>query len=869
MKKITFLLLTLGMSALASAQCLSGVPYPDETAVPDCNGISPTDLSFGYGYAGEYSLVTLTEGETYTFSSSIDTDYITISNEDGSTAVVFGVGPLTWTADASGDYRFYTHTDDACGEEEEIRSRYVLCGTPPPPPANDDCASAISIPAGDSYSYDQTDGGGSTNNDGYLLTCSDNGQNDGTWFSFEGDGNEVSITITPDEDFDPQLAVFSGSCGTFECVDTIDEGFPGDEEELEFVTEVGVTYYINVGYFDDAEDQPEGNFNLSMSRQAPEAVPANDACAGAIAIPTEETYSYEQTDGDGATNNDGFITTCSNGMNDGLWFSFEGDGSAIEITVTPSAGTDFDSQIGVYSGSCDAATCVGTVDDTFEGEVETISLLTTEVGVTYYINVADYSGFSDNDEGPFTIEVTRSAAVGVPDNDACDGAYVIPTQMDEFTYEQTDGAGATNNDGFLETCEDNGQNDGLWFTFTGDGNHVNIAVDPAAGFDPQVTVLSGSCGTFTCVTTIDNAGTGDVENVSVLNSEVGTTYFINVGHYSGFTDNPEGNFTISVTRETPPAALPDCAANPTPVDGAVDVPTGVVTFSWDAPTTGGPVDGYKIYGGINQPLTEDDLIDTVTETSIDLTITGFSTTFFWKVVPTNTLGDAEGCAEWTFTTVAPPPPPANDACADAIAITTLPYSNSSDDSGATNNDGFLTGCAPGQNDGTWYTVVGDGGDITIAATSDIDGELGVFTGDCGALTCVGSVDEGLAGDTETFIIEGSQEGTVYYINFGYYASGTDEAEGQLDIEVSSSLSVNDNDLSSLKAYPNPVTSVLNLDYIRNIESVAVSNLLGQQVLTQSVNSANARIDMTPLSAGTYLVKIIADGVARTLKVVKQ
>jgi|GEM_PF-2083075 len=861
-------MLMLGLSAVSSAQCLSGIQYPEEIGVPTCNGITPTDLAGGYGYAGEYSMVTLTEGETYTFSSSIDTDYITISNSDGGVAIIYGVGPLTWTADASGDYRFYTHTDDACGEEEEFRSRNVFCGTPPPAPENDACAGAVSIPDGDTYSYDQTDGGGSTNNDGYLLTCGDNGQNDGTWFTFEGDGNEVTITVTPDMDFDPQLAVFSGDCGALECVDTIDEGYPGDEEELEFVTEVGVTYYINVGYYDDASDEPEGNFNLSMSRQAPAAVPANDACAGAIAIPTEETYTYEQTDGDGATNNDGFINTCDNGMNDGLWFSFEGDGSAMEITVTPSAGSDFDSQIGVYSGSCDAAVCVATVDDTYEGEAETISLLSTEVGVTYYINVANYSGFTDNDEGPFTIEVTRSAAVPVPANDACDGAYTIPTQMDEYSYEQTDGIAATNNDGFLTTC-DNGQNDGLWFTFEGDGNHVNITVSPDTNFDPQVTVFSGSCGAFTCVGTIDDGGAGGAETLSVLNSEVGTTYFVNVGQYSGFGDNPEGNFTISVTRETPPSELPQCASNPTPEDGAVDVPTGDVTFAWDAPTTGGPVDGYKIYGGVSQPLTEADLIATVTEPTIDLTITGFSTTFFWKVVPTNTLGDAEGCAEWTFTTVAPPPAPVNDACADAIAITTLPYSNSSDDSGATNNDGFLDACGFGQNDGTWYTVVGDGGDITIAATSDIDGELAVFTGDCGALTCVGSVDDGLSGDTETFVIANSEVGTLYYINFGHYSGTTDNPEGQLTIEVSSSLGVKDNELNSLKAYPNPVTSVLNLEYVKNIESVTVSNLLGQQVMAKSLNSTNAQVDMTPLSAGTYLVKIIADGVARTIKVVKQ
>ena len=58
---------------------------------PVCNGTlysSPTDA-----WAGEYSNVTVTAGNTYTFSSSLAADYLTISDANGTVAYTFGTGP--------------------------------------------------------------------------------------------------------------------------------------------------------------------------------------------------------------------------------------------------------------------------------------------------------------------------------------------------------------------------------------------------------------------------------------------------------------------------------------------------------------------------------------------------------------------------------------------------------------------------------------------------------------------------------------------------------------------------------------------------------------------------------------------------------
>jgi len=75
--------------------------------------------------------------------------------------------------------------------------------------------------------------------------------------------------------------------------------------------------------------------------------------------------------------------------------------------------------------------------------------------------------------------------------------------------------------------------------------------------------------------------------------------------------------------------------------------------------------------------------------------------------------------------------------------------------------------------------------------------------------------------------------------------------------------------SGFTYYPNPVKNVLNLSYAQNISDVAVFNLLGQQVITKTVNSNSGQVDMSGLAAGTYMVKVTADNQVKTIKVIKE
>ena len=106
--------------------------YPSTTYVPGCVGAPETITAAAY--AGEYSMVQVTAGTEYIFSSSIATDFITIGNEMGDTVLAYGEGSLTWTSDADQLVRFYTHVNDACLESTDFRARMVQCGDEPVEP---------------------------------------------------------------------------------------------------------------------------------------------------------------------------------------------------------------------------------------------------------------------------------------------------------------------------------------------------------------------------------------------------------------------------------------------------------------------------------------------------------------------------------------------------------------------------------------------------------------------------------------------------------------------------------------------------------------------------------------------------------------
>ncbi len=91
-----------------------------------------------------------------------------------------------------------------------------------------------------------------------------------------------------------------------------------------------------------------------------------------------------------------------------------------------------------------------------------------------------------------------------------------------------------------------------------------------------------------------------------------------------------------------------------------------------------------------------------------------------------------------------------------------------------------------------------------------------------------------------------------------------------DVTISAALSAAGFDSKALTIYPNPTKDFLNIGYNDMIKTVEVINLLGQKVMTVNVNANETAVDLTSLSNGTYITRIITiDDAIKTVKVIKQ
>ncbi|WP_196891930.1 fibronectin type III domain-containing protein [Aureivirga marina] len=69
------------------------------------------------------------------------------------------------------------------------------------------------------------------------------------------------------------------------------------------------------------------------------------------------------------------------------------------------------------------------------------------------------------------------------------------------------------------------------------------------------------------------------------------------------------------------------------------------------------------------------------------------------------------------------------------------------------------------------------------------------------------------------------------------------------------VSVEDHFLEGLSLYPNPTEGVLNISSKNVVNSISVTNLLGQTIIEKEVNKYNDQIDITSLPTGNYIVKV--------------
>lgn len=71
------------------------------------------------------------------------------------------------------------------------------------------------------------------------------------------------------------------------------------------------------------------------------------------------------------------------------------------------------------------------------------------------------------------------------------------------------------------------------------------------------------------------------------------------------------------------------------------------------------------------------------------------------------------------------------------------------------------------------------------------------------------------------------------------------------------------------AYPNPTSDQLNLSAAKTISKVELFNLLGQRVLSNTVNANQKQLSISNLQNGVYLMEVTIDNAKQAFKIVKQ
>ena len=114
--------------------------------------------------------------------------------------------------------------------------------------------------------------------------------------------------------------------------------------------------------------------------------------------------------------------------------------------------------------------------------------------------------------------------------------------------------------------------------------------------------------------------------------------------------------------------------------------------------------------------------------------------------------------------------------------------------------------------------------------------------------------------------------TVLVSGTTYYATQTVngcESSTRLAVTAGVDLKTPTFEISNLRYYPNPVQSVITVEYSDTIEGVQMYNMLGQLVYNRNTNASKVTIEMTSMAAGNYILQVTVKGITKNVKVIKK
>lgn len=810
---------------------------------------------------------------------------LTSNDDDSSLATGLTVGTTYYI-------RVFTYS----GAPSESTTFNICVGVPPAAPANDDCMAAVLVAV-------NTNDSCTLKTSGTLVSATDSGEvissvgtaDDDVWYRFvaTATSHRIKLLNIQGDETDLVHEVMEGNCGgQLASLQASD-----DNSSLVTGLTVGTTYYLRVYTYGDSAAEST-TFDICIG--VPPAAPANDECAGAVSLTVNaDLLCATKTAGTLISATNSGIEADTGNADDDVWYSFVATSTTHKISLLNVEGDQTDLVHEVMEGTCAGLTILNSSDS----DLSTASGLT--IGSTYYVRVFSYGSTAPEST---TFDICIGSFPPAPANDECTGAVTLTVNGDLSCTTTTAGTLVSATDSGIET-ETGEADDDVWYSFVATATSHVISLLDIEGDDTDLVheVLDGTCGTLTVLTS------NDADSSLVSGLTVGTTYYVRV--FSYFDSITTTTFNICI------GSLPQAPANDDCTDAIA------LTVNTDASCsikTAGTIAGATDSGESNSALgsADDDVwytfVATATSHKISLlNVEGDPTYLVHEVMQGLCGGQLEslnaselassivsgltvgntyyvrvfsyddgiiGSTTFDVCVSILPTPPTNDDCANAITLTAattyaggavnstvVGATDSADDSSIPDPD-----CANYNGGDIWYKVVipADGkltiqtGNPTNSSDTSFDSGLAVYSGTCDALELVDCDDDsGASGNYSRINLTGRTPGETVYIRVWEYSN--DEEELFSIAAWSPTLSTPAFDSTNFKAYPNPVSGILNLAYSQEISDVQVFNLLGQNVASKVINHNEGKIDMSNLPSGSYLVKVTSQGQTKTIKVVKQ
>jgi phosphoribosyl-AMP cyclohydrolase len=902
-KTITFfcLLAFLCFIPNAVAQCTTGGLFPEDTFTPNCNGNYQTITN--QSYAGEYTNVNVIANRQYSFSSSVTTDYITITNATGTITYASGVQPVIWdSGSTTGVIRYYLHSNANCGSQQAERSRYIRCADASncTPPSNLTVSNITSNSC--KMTWTAASPVPSSNYDIYIVTTNiaPTANSTPTLFSTTNLNTTLYLNVAAGTTY---YYWVRSNCGATTGVWVSGGSFT----TLSALACNGAIY----GLF------PEATFTPACTENT-EQIAANTYAGeySNVNIVSNKQYTFTSsvaTDFVTITNATGTAVLAS-GSTPLIWLSGTNSGVVrYHLNTNSNCGTQNTNR--VKSIKCATIPCNAPTQLFYDGLTST----SNNIGWTAP-NPAPSNGYV---YGYSTVNNPSSPNVitGTTTNTFADLTNLSPSTTYYFWVKSNCGA-----------TQSNWVSGGSFTTTSGCNIPTQLYYDGLTATTNTIAWSTSnpapSNGYVYCYSTVndpfnDSAITGTTTSTfaDLTNLSPSTTYYFWVKSICGNTQTDWSTGNSFTTYSTS-----DCNA-PTQIyyDG-LTATTNTIAWIEGVPT---PSNGYTYcYSTVNDPFNDSAITGTTTDTYVNLTNLSPNTTYYFWVksncgntqtnwasggsfttypapgcnAPTQIYYDGLTATTNTIAWIEGVPTPSNgytycystvnDPFADDVitGTTTETYANLNNLSPNTIYY-FWVKSNCGNTQSNWAS----GGSFTTYPAADCNQPTQLFTDpesstlvniawtapnpapSNGYIYSYSTVNDPFADDvitgttTETFaVLNNLTSNTTYYfwVQSNCGATRSDRASG--GSFTTQLLSAGSFSKKNLKLYPNPVNDILNLSFDNEITTVTIYNLVGQEVITKAVNSNETSIEVAGLAAGTYLVKLTtAEGITIDKKIIKK